>query len=181
MSLPTPSPLAVEVLPSGERSCATANPESKTATVAAFRAVTLHTIVDAFDLRWEEAAVVGVRLDEVLSPLLVLKPTSVPVPARREMLEGVYSRMLARRRYTQGALQVPARNGAMQASLTDWAESLLNPIFTSYTLPPILESRMHMEMRELLSQLGVDDHANPRPALYLPLDLRQRVTRQRTL
>ena len=180
MSLPTPSTASIEIPPAGERSCAPANPESKAATVAAFRAVTLHTIVDAFDLRWEEAAVTGVRLDEMLSPLLVLKANSVPLPARREMLEGVYSRMLSRRRYTQGALQVPMRNGAAKASLSDWSESLLNPIFTSYGLTPIQESRMHMEMRELLSQLGVGDHANPRPALYLPLDLRQRLARHRT-
>lgn len=165
-----------ETFPPGEQSCVVTNPDSKAAAVEAFRAVTLHVLVDAFDLRWEEASVVGFRLDEILAPLLVHTPGAIPWAVRREMLEHTYSRLLARRQTMTASAASGPRSEALQASAEDWAETLLAPVFLSYGLTPVQESRMHIEVRDLLAQLGVGDHRNPRPTLYLPADLRQRLS-----
>ena len=159
--------------PKGESSCVKVNPDSKAATVAAIRAVTLYTIADAFDLHWQETAVVGYRLDDILSPLLNLPPGQVPFAVRRELLDHTYSKLIDKR-------QTHAKTGNSQtfdhkvlyASVDEWAETLLLPIFASYQLSPVVESRMHLELVALLKQLGVGHERNPRPAMYLPTDLR---------
>lgn len=168
--------VAVSPTPLGELSCSRENPTSKAATVAAFRTVTLHTIADAFDLHWQETAIVGYRLDEILSPLLALHPAQVPVAVRREMLDHTYTQALDKRQSRTVSTVPQVGDGrVLNATIEEWAEILLLPVFASYALSPVAESRMHFELLQLLRQLGVGDERNPRPAMYLPTDLRLRL------
>jgi hypothetical protein len=54
-------------------------------------------------------------------------------------------------------------------------EALLGPVFTSYSLRPLLEDSMRGQLSGLLRELGVGDPSNPRGALFLPNDLRMQI------
>lgn len=183
MSVPTrvPVPTAAHTpTPTGETSCERPNPDSRAATVAAFHAVTLYTIADAFDLCWQEASAVGYRLDNILAPLLDLTPHQVPWSVRREMLDGTYTYLLGKRQQTAVRSGQKFDATVLHASIEEWTEILLLPVFHSYDLNPVAESRMHFEILNLLQELGVGDQKNPRPAMYLPTDLRLRILSRQT-
>ena len=158
-----------------------ANPDSAAAHVAAFRAVLLHLIVEAFDLREEETLWVGYHLDQTLAPLMQQKPHTVPFPVRQEMLNGSYTRLLELRgkaHIARGQCVHDAR--VLHASCEDWAETLISPILESYNIRPITEATMRGQMLGLLRELGVGDEQNPRGATHLPTELRVRIFTDRS-
>lgn len=182
VSAPTPVQIPhVDVVPSGETSCERLNPDSRAATVEALRTVTLYTISDAFDLCWQETSAVSFRLDRIFAPLLDHHPHQVPWAVRREMLDGSFTLLVSRRQETWGSGGQRFDHQVLHASVEEWTEILLTPIFDSYDLNPVMESRMYFEVLAMLKDLGVGDEKNPRASMYLPTDLRLRLmSRDRT-
>lgn len=156
------------------------NPNSTTAKVTAFRSVLIHLLSTAFDLRDEEITWTGYRLDRALAPLLDKQSSVIPFPVRQEMLDGTYSRLVSLRKKKN---RVPAAYDpkVLSATLEEWAEAILAPIFASYELRPLDEINMRSEIVTLLKNLGVGDPVNPRMATYLPSDLRQRIFADRSI
>lgn len=161
-----------------EARAARTNPEGAQAPLIALRTVILFTFTDAFGLVPEESMWVAYHLDEVLAPLLSKRPGNVPLAVRQEMLEGNYSAALNRieerdDRFAAGVFDPAAK----RATATDWAAVTMQMISECYQLRPLDESAMTGQIVGLLRELGVDDPKNPRPARYLPNDVRHRLNR----
>lgn len=157
------------------------NPESAAAHAAALRAVLQHLVVDTFDLAEEETLWVGFRLDQILAPLLDLKPHIVPFAVRQEMLDGSYTRLLTLRskaHLVRGQAATPGR--VVSVPLATWADAVMNPIVRSYSLRPMVEAEMAAQVQVMLRDLGVGDPTNPRAATHLPSDVRERIFADRS-
>lgn len=153
------------------------NPDSRIAHAAAFRTVVLQIISEAFDLYDEESLWLGYHMDTVFAPLMDTFPHTVPLAVRQEMLDGTYSRLLELRskaKRLQGQTTYDAN--VLHASAEEWADALLSPVFSCYSLRPLTESGMRGNMLGLLKELGVGSKTNPRGATYLPNDLRLKLT-----
>lgn len=153
------------------------NPAGAMAPAEALRTVILYTWADAFGLVAEEVMWAGFHLDDILAPLLDKKPGNVPLPVRQEMLEGNYTRALERieARDDRGGNTVWDPH-ATHATVHDWAAVAMAMVSECYRgLRPLEESAMHGKIVGLLRELGVDDPTNPRPARYLPNDIRHRL------
>lgn len=152
------------------------NPTGAIAPMEALRTVILFTISDAFGLVSEEVLWAGYHLDEILAPLVSKQPVSVPLAVRQEMLDGTYTRSLeqieARDDRSGGTVWDP---NAVHATVNDWAAVTMQMITECYRLRVMEESAMHGQIIGLLRELGVDDPNNPRPARYLPNDIRHRL------
>ena len=152
------------------------NPAGALAPLDGLRTVILFTVADAFGLVPEETMWVGYHLDDILSPLMGRTPGSVPLAVRQEMLEGNYTRELnlidARDNRAATAVWDP---NAVHATVNDWAAVTMQMITECYQMRPLEESAMHGKIVGLLRELGVDDPKNPRPARYLPNDVRHRL------
>lgn len=156
------------------------NPDSAFAHAAALRAVTLYLLADSFDLRPEEVTWAGRALDDVCGELLTHTAHSIPFPARQEMLNGTYTRLLELRSHvSRSPLRASIDRNVISASRREWVDALLAPFTSSYALPPMTESRLRAKFERLLADIGVGDPGNPRPATYLPTELRQRVIADR--
>lgn len=157
------------------------NPDSAAAHAAAMRAVLLHMLADTFDLHEEETMWAGYHLDRILAPLLAQSPESVPFSVRQEMLDGTYTRLLDLR---SKAYLVRGRSvydkKVLQASVEEWADTLMAPIVNSYALRPLDEATIRGQFLGLLRELGVGDTAHPRGATYLPTELRTRIFTDRS-
>jgi hypothetical protein len=152
------------------------NPDSKVAHAAAIRTVILQIVTEAFDLYDEERLWLGYHLDNLFAPLLELSPHAVPLPVRQEMLDGTYTRLLELRNIAKKhSRETKIDKKVLQASAEEWVEVLLSPVFSSYQLRPLTESSMRGQMLGLLNELGIDDPETPRPATFLPNDLRLEV------
>lgn len=150
-----------------------ANPDSAIAHAAAFRAVLLYTMVDTFDLIEEEVVWCGFQLDALLAPLAQLRPDSVPLPVRLEMVDGAYTRMMDARVST-GQLSGPtiASSAVTQASLGEWSDALISPILMSYNIPLAEQAKIQTGMTAMLSELGVGNEPGSRAATHIPKDMR---------
>ena len=161
---------------SGEERYRRVNPDSRVAHAAAARTVILQVVSEAFDLYDEEEMWLGYHLDNVLAPLLDVLPHTVPLAMRQEMLDGTYSRQLelrGRAKLLRG--QAKYDSGVLNATVADWVEALLGPIFMSYRLRPLVEDSIRGQLAGLLRELGVGNAKNPRGALFLPNDLRMQL------
>lgn len=135
-------------------------------------------MAEAFDLYDEEDLWLGYHLDQLFAPLRDFTPHALPLPVRQELLDGTYSRLLElryRARIMRG--QAPYDATVLHASKEEWADALLDPVFASYSLRPLIESGMRGGMIGLLTELGVDGDP-PRGTLFLPNDLRVRLDRR---
>jgi hypothetical protein len=152
------------------------NPAGTMAPLEAMRTVVLFTITDAFGLVPEETMWAGYHLDDILAPLLDKTPGNVPLTVRQEMLDSNYSAALdmieARDDRSTGTVW---DREATHATVNDWASVTMQMISECYQMRPLEESAMHGKIVGLLRELGVDDPANPRPARYLPNDVRYRL------
>jgi hypothetical protein len=118
------------------------------------------------------------QLDSALAPLVSAHPHMVPFAVRLEMLDGAYSRELdlvdsAERHGTRLTGQ-PAVT-PLSADRGTWLETLLMPVMVSYTLSGAAEIELRADLDRILSELGIGDQTNPRPATHLPADLRARI------
>lgn len=166
-------PTGFTALAAADKRSTLPNPDSLIAHAAAMRTVMLYRLVEAFDLRPEESMWAGYHLDKVCEPLMTLRPSNVPMAVRQEMLDGSYTRLLElRERVTLARSQTTYDHTIMHASVDEWAEALLEPIFHSYELRPIIESQMVGQIIGMLRELGVDDKEDPRGATFLPKELR---------
>lgn len=171
MTDPTPAPLK-----RAEARAAQTNPTGTMAPLEGLRTVVLWTITDAFGLVTEEVMWAGFHLDDILSPLMSRTPGNIPLTVRHEMLDGFYTRELAalelRDDRTAGGFW---DKDATRATVSDWAAVTMQMITECYQMRPLEESAMHGKLVGLLRELGVDDPRNPRPARYLPNDVRHRL------
>lgn len=152
------------------------NPDSATAQVSAFRTVLMQLLSSTFLLNEEECLWVGYRLDRTLAPLLNAKSQAIPFAVRQEMLDHNYSRLLALQSKTNLVKPaIPYNPKVLSASIDEWADALLAPIETSYSLRPFDEATMRSEIFNILRDLGVGHPINPRAATYMPTDLRTRI------
>lgn len=152
------------------------NPAGAMAPLTALRTVVLYTFTDAFGLVAEEAMWAGYHLDDILAPLLSREPDVVPLSVRQEMLEGTYTRaleLIEARDDRSGGATWDAET--IHANVNDWAGVTMQMISECYQMRPLEESAMHGKIVGLLRELGVDDPKNPRPARYLPNDVRHRL------
>lgn len=168
----TPAPLVRRA----ESRAVQSNPTSAIAPADALRTVVLFTISDAFALVPEEVLWAGYHLDETLAPLIARTPTSVPLSVRHEMLEGTYAAALERLQSREPTGDFPVWDKqAAHARAEDWAAVTMQMVTECYALRPMEESTMHGRIVGLLRELGVDHPGNPRPARYLPNDVRYRL------
>jgi hypothetical protein len=152
------------------------NPDGAVEPLVALRTVVLYTVTDAFGLVVEEVMWAGYHLDRVLAPLLGKAPQMVPLAVRQEMLEGTYSAALETLESRDGQGASAAYDPqVVHATIQDWAGVIMQMITTCYPLRPMDESSMHGQIVGLLRELGVSDPSNPRPARYLPNDVRHRL------
>lgn len=152
------------------------NPDSSTAQVSAFRTVLMQLLSSTFSLSEEESLWVGYRLDRILAPLLNAKSQAIPFAVRQEMLDHNYSRLLELQSKTNLVkAKIPYNPKVLSASIDEWADALIAPIETSYSLRPFDEATMRSEILNILRDLGVGDPVNPRVATYMPTDLRTRI------
>jgi hypothetical protein len=152
------------------------NPSGNLAPLEGLRMVILWTISDVFSLVSEEILWLRLQLDDILAPLIGVEPVSVPASVRHEMLEGFYSREL---RIIEGRNQ---RNytrffdhDATRATASDWAAVTMQMIAECYAPAPRVHVEMHAKIIRALRELGVDNPSSPRPARYLPNDIRYRL------
>lgn len=152
------------------------NPEGQVAPLVALQTVVLWTLTDAFGLVPEETMWASYHLDEILSPLMGKEPTSVPLAVRQEMLDKNYSAALERMESRDDRFAAATFDpAAKRATAHDWAAVTLQMITECYRMRPMEESAMTGLIVGLLRELGVDDATNPRPARYLPNDVRHRL------
>lgn len=171
----TDQPTSVPVRKAEARAART-NPAGALAPLEALRTVVLYTYADAFALVPEEIMWAGYHLDDILAPLVDRKPGSVPLAVRQEMLDGNYTRALAAiEKRDDRATTLVWDHQATHATGNDWAAVTMQMISECYHLRPLEESAMHGKMVGLLRELGVDNPTNPRPARYLPNDIRHRL------
>lgn len=157
------------------------SPKSSVAVACAMRNVLLHLISEAFDLREEETIYAGVALDNALAPLLDIQSHTVPFAVRQEMLDGSYSRVLELRAKARVRRANPLFDASLsQPTLSEWVETLISPIETSYDLRPVVIAGLRGAFSTLLSDLGVGDPRNPRAAAYVPADMRTRMFTDRS-
>jgi hypothetical protein len=158
------------------------NPDGAVEPLVALRTVVLWTVTDAFGLVVEEVMWTGYHLDRILAPLLGKEPQMVPLAVRQEMLEGNYTAALDNLESRDGQDAAAAYDPqVVHATIQDWAGVIMQMVTTCYPLRPMDESAMHGQVVGLLRELGVSDPTNPRPARYLPNDVRHRlVSRRRT-
>ena len=158
------------------------NPDSNAAHAAAFRAVLLYTLTYAFDLSEDEIVWTGYHLDTILAPLLEMKAHTVPFAVRQEMLDGAYTRLLelkiSKERKQANKLETTVKTE--QASLEIWVDTLLTPIEISYPLSGAAEAELRVGISGLLQDLGIGITANPRQAVFLPVDIRSRIFAERS-
>ena len=141
--------------------------------LGALRTVMLYVLSDAFALLPEEIMWAGFHLDEILSPLAGQEPGSVALAVRHESRTGEYSARLSRAE-SLPVTTAPAQVGpSAHVSAADWAAVLMHMVSTGYVLRPLVESSMLGQIIGLLRELGVGDGTAPRPAKYLPNDLRE--------
>lgn len=158
-----------------------ANPSSAAAHAAALRSVLLHLMCDTWDLKEEESLWAGFRLDSILSPLLDVMPHTVPFAVRQEMLDGTYTRLVelrAKAHLVRGHVTFDPR--IPQPTFSEWVETLVNPIESSYDISPVALASIRGEIAQLLSDLGVGNAENPRGATHVPNDLRTRMFADRS-
>lgn len=159
-----------------ESRAAQENPDGTIAPLEGLRTVLLWTITDAFGLVAEEIMWTGYHLDEILAPLMSHTPTNVPLTVRHEMLDGFYTRELdAIEARDDRTLAGFWDSNATHATVSDWAGVTMQMISECYQMRPLEESTMHGKIVGLLRELGVDNAKNPRPARYLPNDVRHRL------
>lgn len=157
------------------------NPCSAAAHASALRSVLLHLMCDTWDLREEEALWAGFRLDSILSPLLDVMPHTVPFAVRQEMLDGTYSRLVqlrAKAHLVRANVTFDPR--VIQPTFSEWVETLVNPIESSYDISPMVLANIRGEIAQLLSDIGVGRAENPRGATHVPNDLRTRMFADRS-
>lgn len=171
-NFPAP-PTGFTALAAADKRSTLPNPDSLVAHATAMRTVMLYRLVEAFDLRPEESMWAGYHLDKVCEPLMTLRPSNVPMAVRQEMLDGSYSKLLElRERVSMARSQTTYDHSITHASAEEWAEALIEPVFHSYDLRPILESQILGQIVGMLRELGVDDKNDPRGATFLPKELR---------
>jgi len=149
--------------------------QTPTDTLAALRTVLLYTLADPFVLCADEIIAAGVYLDHILAPLTGQRPGVVPLAVRKEILDGTFS----------AGLDVITRTGGSvagydpdvtQASAADWVSVLMHLVEQCYSLPAADDIAMAGRLTSLLRDLGIGDPVNPRAAMYLPADVRLRIS-----
>ena len=155
------------------------NPDSTIAQVTAFRTVLIHLLLSAFALTEDEVLWVGHRLDAVLAPLINKESSVIPFPVRQEMVDGNYTRLIALDS-KKHLLKRSYNPQVLSATLEEWTDMIVAPIFASYNLRPLDEVSIRSKVSTLLKDLGVDDPLNPRMSIYLPSDLRYRIFNDRS-
>lgn len=171
--------IAYQPVRRSEARAARSNPEGTVVPVEALRTVVLFTLADAFALVPEETMWADHRLADILAPLTAFEASSVPLAVRQEMLEGNYRHALEAigRRNPHTSTPVWDKE-AVKATAEDWAGVTMQMVTECYTLRPLDESAMHAKLLGLLRDLGLDHPYNPRPARYLPNDVRYRLNRK---
>lgn len=139
--------------------------------VAATQSVIAQLLAESFDLTGDEILIVNYKLRDLLSPIADADVVALPVMIRREMDDRSASTMLEERVSSELLGGKIVRQTQRQADVTDWAEALLDPVFTGFAVPAFDEARMRTGMVDLLRSLGIGDPDSPRYSLFLPADV----------
>lgn len=130
----------------------------------ALKKILLWTLADAFVLQEDESIVIQHRLDTMLSSLEQETPKALPLPVKRELETGIYSRLMKNRDESP----VKDDGSVKQASSEHWSAVLSDMVTESYDLSPFRDMTMAAEFAGLLIELGVGDPYKPRASKYLP-------------
>jgi hypothetical protein len=143
----------------------------------AWRTVMLFTLTDSFALQPEEIMWAGYHLDAILAPLRGRASVLVPLAVRQEMsAPHPYSAALAEAEAASAPVTVGTFDPSVtHAAVTDWAGVFMAMISGCYPLRPLEEATMRGQIVGVLTELGVGHPSNPRPARYLPNDVRHRL------
>lgn len=135
------------------------------------RTVLVFTISDAFGLEEEEAFWVSFQVNKVLEPLWSARPRAIPLPVKRELENGIYSRLLVEK----GREGRECDGETTQASIQDWAQVLAELVTETYTLRPLMDATIVAHFVGILRELGVGAKGNPRASNYLPNAVRHKL------
>lgn len=134
----------------------------------AVRTVLVYTIADVFSLEDEETMWVAYQVGRVMEPLINAKPRAIPLPVKRELESGIYSRLLV-----EGNSKARQADGTtVQASIQDWSQVLADIVIQSYNLRPLMDATIVASFTGILKELGVGHKDNPRASKYLPTAVR---------
>lgn len=149
---------------------------SRAEEVEALRTVMLWLLADTFALLPEEAMWAGYHLGEVLAPLASATPLSLPLAVVRELRTGDLAARLNRVEVEGPGIPPAEDPQVLVAKTSDWTAVLMNMVTACYEVRPMVESSMRGRLDGLLRELGIGVAGRPRPARYLPNDLRSRLS-----
>lgn len=149
---------------------------SPTEVSRALRTAILYIIVDAFDLTEQEEEIVLAQLVEILRPVERQMPRAIPLPVKRELEEGLYTRMLAARRSNGYVPKPRAVDGStLQASVQDWSQVMADMVTQTYELRPLVDASIIGAFTGILLELGVGIKGLQRASKYLPTAVRHKL------
>ena len=156
------------------------DPQISLTSFEATRTVVLYTITDVYGLCFEEYSFAGKKLYDILEPLFKIKPHGLPVAVRHEMLVGYYTKELERfmKDDPTSFSQTMWDKNAVHATAQDVATVIMQMVNQCYSIENLVADSMFAQIVKLLEDLGVDHPVNPRPAKYLPSDVRHRLNHQ---